>query len=222
MGTLIAEVAVLGVAAAVTSPGSVVTVIALLSMSSGLRRGLAFIVGWVIAVGVIAVLMVLVLHGQDFHSKHTSPSRAASSVEVLVGCVLVIVGVLAYRRPHAQPKNVSQPKWLGRIDRSHWLLAFPVGVFMLSYGLTLAAAAETLKAHPGPLDASLAGLVFAATSIITIAAPVVILMIAPDRAAAVLMTWRDWVLAHSRSIALIALILVGAAVAARGAYDLAA
>jgi len=50
----------------------VVTVIALLSMSSGVRRTLAFIVGRLLAIGVIAVLVVFVLQGQDFHSRHTS------------------------------------------------------------------------------------------------------------------------------------------------------
>ena len=222
MRTLLPEVAALGFAAALTSPGSVVTVIALLSMSRGVRRGLAFIVGWLLAIGVIAVLMVLVLQGQDFHSKHTSPSRAASSVEVLLGCVLLIVAVRAYRRPRSEPKSQSQPKWLARLDRSHWALEVVVGVVMLSYALTLTAAAEGLKANVGPLDAAVAGLVFAATSIITIAAPLVIVAVAPERAATVLTTWREWMLAHSRSIVLIALMVIGAALIARGAYDLVA
>ena len=222
MGTLILEVAALGVAVALTSPGSVVAVIALLSLSSGVRRALAFIVGWLLAIVIIAVLMVLVLQGQDFHIRSTSPSRAASSVEIFLGCVLLVVVARTYRRPQHKPKNQSQPTWLARVDRSHWLLEIVVGVAMLSYALTLTAAAEILKAHVGPLDAALAGLVFGVTSIITIAAPLVVVAIAPDRATTVLATWRDWVLAHSRSILLIALALIAAALIAKGAYDLAA
>ena len=222
MGTLIVEMAALGAAVAVTSPGSVVTVIALLSMSSGRRRALAFVGGWVLAIGVLALLTVSVLHGQDFHSRHTTPSRAVSSVEVLLGCLLLIVAARAYRRPRERPKNLSQPKWLARIDRSHWLLEIVVGAVMLSYALTLTAAAEALKASPGALDASVAGLIFAAASIITIVAPVVIVLSAPDRAPPVLAKWRDRVLAHSRSIALIALMVIGALVIARGIHDLAA
>jgi hypothetical protein len=38
----------------------------------------------------------------------------------------------------------------------------------------------------------------------------------------VLETWRNWVLAHARSILLIALLVIGAALIARGAYDLVA
>jgi hypothetical protein len=222
VGTLILEVAALGVAVALTSPGSVVAIIALLSLSSGVRRGLAFIAGWLLAIGVIAVLMVLVLQGQDFHARNTSSSRAASWVEVVLGCLLLVVVARMYRRPHDKPKNQSQPIWLARADRSHWLLEVVVGVVMLSYALTLTAAAETLKANVGPLDAALAGLVFGAASIITIAAPLVVVAVAPDRAATVLATWRDWMLAHSRSILLVALVVIGAALIAKGAYDLAA
>ena len=222
MGTLILEVAALGVAVALTSPGSVVAVIALLSMSSGVRRGLAFIVGWVLAIGVIAILMVYVLHGQDFHSKQTTPSRAVSAGEVLLGCLLLLVVLRTYRRPQHKPKSEAQPAWLERVDRSHWSLEVVAGAIMLSYALTFAAAAETLKANVGHLQAAAAGIVFAALSIITIGAPVVVAASAPDRAATTLASWRSWVLAHSRGIMLIALLVIGAALIARGAYDLAA
>jgi Sap-like sulfolipid-1-addressing protein len=220
--TLIVEVAVLGAAAALTSPGSVIAVIALLSLSSGARRGLAFIVGWLVAIGLIFALVILVLQGQDFHARNTSPSRAASAVEIVLGCMLLVVVAWMHHRPQHEPKNQSQPKWLARVDSSHWLLEVAVGLVMLSYALTLTAAAETLKSNVGSLDAALAGLVFAAASIVTIAAPLVVVVIAPDRAATVLETWRNWVLAHARSILLIALLVIGAALIARGAYDLVA
>ena len=64
MNTLIPEIVVLGIAVALTSPGSVVTVIALLSMSAGRERASAFIAGWILAIGVIAILTVDLLHGQ--------------------------------------------------------------------------------------------------------------------------------------------------------------
>ena len=222
VGTLILEVAALGLAVAFTSPGSVVAIIALLSMSSGVRRAVAFIVGWLLAIGVISALTVLVLQGQDFHSRTTSPSRAASGVEILLGCLLLVVVAVMYRRPQHEPKNQSQPKWLVQIEQSHWLLEVVVGLVMLSYALTLAAAAETLKANVSPLDVAVVGVVFAVTSIITIAAPLVVVVVAPERATTVLATWRNWFLAHSRSILLAALVVIGAALVAKGAYDLAA
>ena len=183
MGTLVAEVAALGLAVAFTSPVSVVTVIVLLSMPSGRRRALAFLGGWLIAIVGIGALMVFVLHGQDFASRSSTPSRAASALEVLLGSLLLIWAVVAYRRREPSEGGQSTPKWLDRIEQTHWLLAVTVGAIMLSYGLSLAAASEILKANVSRLDAGVAVAVFALTSILTVAAPIVVALVAPDRAA---------------------------------------
>lgn len=222
MGTLAPEIAGLGLAVAVTSPGSVVTVIALLTMSHGVRRAIAFICGWILAIGVLAVLMIFVLHGQDFGSRHTTPSRTASVIEVVLGLLLLIGSFRAYRRPTQRTKSQSPPKWLDRIDRTNWALGILIGAFMLSFALTLGAMAEILKAHVGVLDAAVACLVFALTSIVTISAPVVVVLVAPDRSAQVLATWKTWLLGHARSIALILLMVIGVFLLIRGAYDLTA
>jgi Sap, sulfolipid-1-addressing protein len=211
-----------GLGVAFTSPGSVVTMIVLLSMPAGLRRGIAFICGWLLAIGVLALLVVFVFHGQDFGSKHTTPSRTASAVEVFLGGLLLVSSWRIYRRPTETTGPQSPPKWLDRIERTHWLLAVGVGSLMLSYALSLAAVAEILKANVSTPDAVVASVVFALTSIVTIAAPVVVVLFAPERSAAVLASWKAWMLANSRSIALIALMVIGAILIVRGVYDLAA
>jgi Sap, sulfolipid-1-addressing protein len=152
-----------GLSVAFTSPGSVVTMIVLLSMPAGLRRGIAFICGWLLAIGVLALLVVFVFHGQDFGSKHTTPSRTASAVEVFLGGLLLVSSWRIYRRPTETTGPQSPPKWLDRIERTHWLLAVGVGSLMLSYALSLAAVAEILKANVSTPDAVVASVVFALT-----------------------------------------------------------
>jgi threonine/homoserine/homoserine lactone efflux protein len=222
VATLIPVVAGFGLAVAFTSPGSVVTIIVLLSMSSGRRRAIAFICGWLLAIGVLAVLMIFVLHGQDFSSKHTTPSKAASIAEIVLGALLLVVSVRMYRRPKSDKGPESPPQWLDRVEATPWSLCVVVGAVMLSYALSLAAWAEILKANVGTAEAVTAAIVFAVTSIVTIAAPVVVVLVAPERSTQVLASWRAWLLANSRSIALIALMVIGALLIVRGAYDLAA
>lgn len=221
VATLIPVVAGLGLGVAFTSPGSVVTIIVLLSTSSGLQRGIAFICGWLLAFGGLALLMVFVLHGQDFSSKHTNPSRTASIVEIALGALLLVSSARLYRRPRSDRGPASPPKWLDRIERTHWALCVLAGAVMLSYALSLAAVAEILKANVSAAEAALAAIVFAVTSIVTIAAPVVVVLAAPARSNQVLASWRAWLLANSRSVALIALMVIGAFLVVRGAYDLA-
>ncbi len=220
MGTLVAEVAALGLAVAFTSPVSVVTVIVLLSLPAGRRRGIAFLIGWLIALAVIAALILFVLHGQDFGSRRSSPSRAASALEVLLGSVLLIWAVVAYRRRAPASGDASPPKWLDRIEGTHWLLAVAVGALMLSYGLTLAAASEILKANVSTLDAGVAIGVFAVTSMITVAAPIVAVVAAPERSEQRLATWKAWLLGNSRTVVLVVLMVVAAFLIVRGVHDL--
>jgi hypothetical protein len=219
-GTLVAEVAALGLAVAFTSPVSVVTVIVLLSMPSGRRRALAFLCGWLLALAAIGALMVFVLHGQDFGSRSSSPSRAASALEILLGSLLLVWAVVAFRRRGPSSGGQSTPKWLDRIADTHWLLALAVGAVMLSYGLTLAAASEILKASVSRVDAAAAVVVFALTSIVTVAAPIVAVVAAPERSAQRLAAWKAWLLGNSRAVTLVVLMVVGAFLIFKGVKDL--
>jgi len=220
MGTLVAEVAALGLAVAFTSPVSVVTVIVLLSMPSGRRRALAFVCGWLIAIAAIGAIAIFVLHGQDFSSKRSTPSRAASALEILLGSLLLLWAVVAYRRRKPSKEGVSEPKWLSRVEGTHWLLAVAVGAIMLSYALSLAAASEILKANVSGLDAAAAIVVFSLTSIVTIAAPIVIAVVAPERSEQRLAVWKAWLLGNSRNVVLVVLMVVATLLIVRGISDL--
>jgi hypothetical protein len=171
---------------------------------------------------VIAALMLFVLHGQDFGSRSSTPSRAASALEVLLGSLLLIWAVVAYRRRKPASGGVSTPKWLDRIAGTHWLLAVAVGALMLSYGLTLAAASEILKANVSRFDETAAITVFALASLVTVAAPIVAVVAAPERSEERLETWKAWLLANSRAVVLVVLMVVGALLIVRGVHDLVA
>ena len=211
----------LGLAIAVCSPVSVVTVIVLLTMPAGRRRGIAFVLGWLLAVGVIAAVVVGFAHGQDFSSNKTTPSRAASWAEIAVGLLMVLAALHVLRRRRQQGDSSGDtPKWLSRLDRTNWLLAVVVGAVMLTYSLTIAAAAEILKANVSTQDDVIAFVVFAVASIATIVAPVGVALLAPDRAERWLAAWRRWLLGNSRLIGLVALIVIGVVLIVRGAHDL--
>jgi hypothetical protein len=195
-------------------------VIVLLTMPSGRRRGIAFVLGWLLAIGVIAAVVVGFAHGADFSSHKTTPSRAASWAEIAVGAIVALAALRSLRRRPRGTATAETPKWLARLDRTNWLLAVLVGAFMLTYSLTIAAALEILKANVSAADDALAFAVFAVASVLTIAAPVVLVLAAPERSTQVLVTWRRWLLGNSRTIGVIALVVIGALLIAKGAHDL--
>ena len=218
--SLIPTVIGLGLAIAVCSPVSIVTVIVMLTMPSGRRRGIAFVVGWLLAIALIAVVVVGFAHGQDFSSNKTTPSRGASIAEIVVGVLAVVASLRGLRRRGPRGASGETPKWLARLDDTHWVIAIVVGAFMLTYSLTIAAAAEVLKANVSAEDDILAFAVFAIASLVTILAPIVIVIAMPGRSARLLAAWRAWLLGNSRMIGLIALVVIGCALIARGVHDL--
>jgi hypothetical protein len=191
-------------------------------MPAGRRRAIAFVAGWLLAIAVIGAFAVFVLHGQDFSSHKTTPSRTASAVEIVLGCVVLIASARAFRRRSRRTASAETPKWVARLDRTNWLLAVLVGSFMLTYSLTVAAAIEILKAHVSTADAAVAFIVFALASITTISAPIVLALAAPERSAERLAAWRRWLLRNSRTIGLVALMVVGVILIGRGIHDLVA
>src|SRR5215831_1662926 len=220
--TLIPTVVGLGLAIAICSPISVVTVILLLSMPTGRRRAIAFIAGWLVAAGVIGVVTVWGLAGQDFSSRSTTPSRIASALEVVIGAVLSLWSIRWLRRRPRSRSTVQTPRWVQRLEHTHWSLAMAAGAFMLTYSLTVAAAIEILKADVSTAEAALAFALFALASIAGITAPVVLAFADPERSAERLAVWRRWLLGNTRTIGFVLLAAIGLTLIARGLYDLVA
>ncbi|HEV8103696.1 MAG TPA: GAP family protein [Gaiellaceae bacterium] len=221
MASLIGAVLLLGFGVALTSPVSVVTVIVLLSLPRGTWRAFAFVAGWLIAIGVIALLTELLLGEGNFSSKQTTPSRAASAVEIAIGCLLLVWAALAYRRRGQRLHEASAPKWLDRLASTNWLIAILVGAFMLTYSFTIAAAAEILKANVSTADDALAFALFALASVVTITAPLIVVLIRPEQSQERLARWKQWLIENSGTVVLVVLMVVGAFLIAKGAYDLA-
>jgi hypothetical protein len=69
-------------------------------------------------------------------------------------------------------------------------------------------------------EAALAFLVFAIASMLAIAAPVVVVLVAPEWSGEQLPRWRRWLVGHARTVGLLSLMVVGALVIAKGVRDL--
>jgi len=218
--TLIVSVALLGLAVAVSSPTSVLAVLVILEMSAGVRRGVAFVVGWVAAIALFGVVLV-VFPALDFQRSQTTPSRAASIAELAIGAALLVGAAAVRRRPSQETPRDPSPEWLTRLVGRHWAVAFAAGAFMLTYSITIVAALEILKAHVGTLDKIVALAVYGAASIVTIAAPIVVALVFPERAGAALAAFRRWLTLNSKTISVVVLAVIGLAIIAKAAVDLA-
>jgi len=220
MDTLIVAVALLGLAVAFSSPTSVLAVLVLLELPSGIHRSLAFVAGWLGTIALIGVVLVA-FPAADFKRSQTTPSRVASVAELLIGAGLIAGAIVLHRRPPPETPKDPIPEWLTRLVGRHWAIALAAGAFMLTYSLTVVAALEILKAHVSTLDQIVALMIFAAGSIVTIVAPIVFAIVAPQRATAALTRFRGWLTTHSRALSVGVLAVFGVAIVLKAAIDLA-
>jgi hypothetical protein len=219
MQTLIVSVVLLGLAVAVSSPTSVLAVLVILEVRSGVQRGVMFVVGWLATIALFGVVLVL-FPALDFQRSQTTPSRVASIAELLLGAALVVGAVLVHRRPVAEVPKDPVPEWLTRLVGRHWAVALAAGGFMLTYSITIVAALEILKAHVSTIDEVVALVIYGVASIVTISAPIVFALVAPERAAAALTGFRNWLTANSRTISVVLLAVIGLAIMGKAVFDL--
>jgi hypothetical protein len=198
-------------------PWSVVTGIVLVAARNGLRKEIAFVTGWVLA---LATVMALTLALAPDEPAASSSSDWAYIGEVVIGVALT--GVLAVRWRRGAPGGApAEPKWMARVDSMPTILALALGAFLPNY-LVVVPAGNTL------LQSSLTGaaLVAAAVGFITlasvgVAAPLGVMIAHRDRAPETYAAWRAWIIAHSRAVSYATGILISVMVIIQGLSALA-
>jgi hypothetical protein len=115
MGAAIGQSLPLAIGVAL-SPMSIIAVVLLLTTPRARANGPAFVLGWLLGLGVVGAV-VLALAGSGDASERGQPATWASWLKLLVGVLLLVVAVHQFRgRPH-HGEQAPLPKWMGVIDR---------------------------------------------------------------------------------------------------------
>ena len=190
-------------------PWSVLASVLLVTSQRGVVKEAAFVAGWVSALAAVAVATVLLY--PEVPRAATTGSRHAW-VELVLGLVLAAWLAWRWRRPK-EPGTAGEPRWLARIDTMSPVLAYGLGAFLPTYAVVVAAISEMLSS--GLSQAALAGaaVVWVLLASAGVAAPLVVLVRRRKDADRIYLTWRTWILGHSRAVlyaagALVSLVLV--------------
>jgi len=123
-------------------PLTIVAFILILGAQQGIRKGLAFILGWTACLVAVIAVVVLITGGNP-PEPHTAPSTAALVVKALLGALLIWVG-LRQRRRMGRPRK--QPGWMARLDHLSPWTAAGLGIFLQPWTLVAAGAATVVQA----------------------------------------------------------------------------
>jgi len=138
---VVLDLAIIGLAITL-EPVTLVAFILILGAQQGVRKGLAFILGWLACLLAVIAAVVLVTGGKP-PAPNTAPSTAALVVKAILGAVLIWVG-LRQRSRMGRPRK--QPGWMARLDHLSLWAAAGLGIFLQPWTLVAAGAATVVRA----------------------------------------------------------------------------
>jgi len=182
--------------------------ILVLASADGVKKGAAFIFGWLVSLAVVVALTVLVT-GNRPPKSNSAPSLAALAAKILIGAVLVAI---AWRRWRAlgQPKPPRKtPRWRTGIDNMSVWFATALGPLTQPWGLVAAGVAVIVEAKLSNRQDYLALFLFC---VIATAAYIVMELCAgfrPTETQAFLARTRTWIDAHTDQVIIIVSLVLG-------------
>jgi len=205
------------------SPFPIIAVILMLLTPKARINGTAFVAGWF--VGLVAVGGIVLAVGSQTSDSPTSTSSGI--VKLVLGLLLLLLAVRNWQKRPKEGEGAQMPKWMSAIDSFGPVKA--AGLAALLSGLNpknllLTAAAATTVAELGLSTGQEVGwlVVFAVLASLTVATPVVILLVLGDRADAILSSWKVWLAQNNSAVMAVLLLVVGVKLVGDGISILAA
>ena len=168
----------------------------------GVRKGAAFIVGWLASLAAVVALTVL-FTGNEPPRPNTAPSLAGIAVKILIGVVLVFIAFRRRARMGKPKKQKKPPRWQAGIDNmSPWLI---VGLAPLTqpWGLVAAGVATIMEATLSSAESYIALVLFCVVSTLVYLVMEVYAGFRPEHAQAVMTSVRRWIESHTDQVIII-------------------
>jgi hypothetical protein len=182
--------------------------ILILLAKGGVRKGAAFIFGWLLSLAIVVALTVLVT-GNKPPKPSTAPSLAALAVKILIGVALVLIAVRQRRRMGRPRPPEKTPKWQTGLDHmSPW---FAIGLAPLTqpWGLVAAGVAVIVEAKLGSWQSYVALFLFCLVSTATYILMEIYAGFRPEKAQAFLGGIRTWIDTHKDQVIIVVSLALG-------------
>jgi len=196
---------VIGLAIALM-PLTLIAFILILSSAQGVRKGLAFILGWMACLVAVIAGVVLATGGTP-PAPNTAPSTTAVVIKALLGLLLIGVG-LRQRRRMGRPRK--QPAWMARLDHLSYFAATGLGIFLQPWSLVAAGAATVVQADLSKAGDWLALVLFCLLATSAFLTMELYAAFAPEAAGARLENVRKWIDTHTDQAIVVLSLVVGA------------
>ena len=174
----------------------------------GVRKGAAFVFGWLVSLGIVVAVTVLAT-GNNPPKPNTVPSLAALAVKIAIGVVLVVIAV-RHRRRMGRPKPPKKPpKWQASVDKMSPWFAMALAPALQPWGLIAAGAATVVEAKVSSWESFLALFGFCVLASASYLGMEIYAAVRPEQSQAFLARGRKWIDSHTDQVIIWGSLILG-------------
>jgi Sap, sulfolipid-1-addressing protein len=203
------------------SPIPIIACILMLFSPKARINGPAFLVGWVLGIAVVTTVVLLLSDSTGATDDPASGPSLGDLVILLLGIGAILLGFRQWRGRPKAGDDVAMPAWMSAIDGFSPVKAFGFGLLLSALNpknLGLAAAAGIVidKAVAAGGSALAMEVTFVILASLSIAVPVVYLLVGGEGAKRTLDGWRTWLAANNAAVLAVLFIVIGAKLVGSG------
>lgn len=200
------------------SPLPLIAIVFLLLSAQGTARSLGFMAGRLI--GIALMLTVLTLAAEALPESREA-TVFGGLLKILLGLGLIYVAVRKWRKRPQGETEPTVPGWMSSLDTISTPRAFGMALVLTvlnpkELAFTLGAAISIGAAHQQPGAIIVLGLLYILISGASVLAPVILHLVAPERAQSVLGSAQAWLMRHQSTVVGVVLLALGVVLVSDG------
>jgi len=204
---MVLNLLLIGLAVAL-DPLPLTSFVVVLPSKRGVRKGAAFLFGWLVSLAVVVAVTVLAT-GNKPPKPNTVPSLASLAVKIAIGTLLVWIAIRQRRRMRGPKKPKKPPKWQQHVDNMSPWFALGLAPALQPWTLIAAGAATVLQAKLSSWESFLALIGFCILGSASYIAMEIYAGFWPGQSRAFLARFRTWMEAHTDRVIIIGCLLLG-------------
>jgi threonine/homoserine/homoserine lactone efflux protein len=182
--------------------------IVVLPSKRGLRKGAAYLFGWLVSLAIVVTVTVLAT-GNNPPKPNTVPSLASLAVKIAIGTFLVRIAIRQRRRRGLPKKQKKPPKWQEHVDIMSPWFAMGLAPALQPWTLIAAGAATVVEAKLSSWESYLALIGFCVLASASYIAMEIYAGFKPDQSQAFLARIRTWMETHTDQAIIAGCLLLG-------------
>jgi hypothetical protein len=219
MGPAISEVLPWAIGVAI-SPIPLIAVILMLFTPRAKANGPAFLLGWVVGLGLLATVVYVIADAANV-ATDSSASDSTSTVKVVLGAALLFGGLRRLRNRTPTGTEPTMPKWMASVDAFTPVKAAGLGVVLGAVNpknlvLTLGAATGLAQLGGSTGDAVAGLIAFVVIASSTTAFAVGYRLFGGERSRAHLDDAKAWLLVHNEAVMAVLFLVFGVVLLSEG------